>query len=105
MLQHRCFEGFKVKPEKDYLESRVPVLVNSDVHIVLAAPQQSVQDYFYKNTDADELIFIHEGSGVMKSTYGELTFSYGDYIAIPRGTIYQIHFNSPDNRLFIVESF
>jgi len=105
MLQHRCFEGFKVKPEKDYLESRVPVLVNNDVHIVLAAPQQSVQDYFYKNTDADELIFVHEGSGVMKSTYGELSFSYGDYIVIPRGTIYQIHFNRPDNRLFIVESF
>jgi len=105
MLQHRCFEGFKVKPEKDYLESRVPVLVNNDVHIVLAAPQQSVQDYFYKNTDADELIFVHEGSGVLKSTYGQLTFGYGDYILIPRGTIYQMHFNGPDNRLFIVESF
>jgi homogentisate 1,2-dioxygenase len=105
MLQHRCFEGFRVKPEKDYLESRVPVLVNNDVHIVLAAPQQSVQDYFYKNTDADEMIFVHEGSGVVKSTYGDLSFSYGDYIVIPRGTIYQIHFNGPDNRLFIVESF
>jgi homogentisate 1,2-dioxygenase len=105
MLQHRSFEGFKIKPVKDYLDSRIPVLVNNDVHIVLAAPQQSVRDYFYKNTDADEMIFIHEGSGVLKTLYGELTFSYGDYLVIPRGTIYQIHFNSEDNRLFIVESF
>jgi homogentisate 1,2-dioxygenase len=105
MLKHRSFEGFNVKPAKDFLDSRIPVLVNSDVHIVLAAPQTSVRDYFYKNADADEMIFIHEGSGVLRTMYGELTFAYGDYLVIPRGTIYQIHFNTEDNRLFIVESF
>ncbi|MBD0369099.1 MAG: homogentisate 1,2-dioxygenase, partial [Flavisolibacter sp.] len=105
MLEHRSFEGFKIAPEKDYLASRCAVLVNNDVHIVLAAPQKSVEDYFYKNADADELIFVHEGSGVLKTMYGELPFSYGDYLAIPRGTIYQIHFNDENNRLFIVESF
>lgn len=105
MLQHRCFEGFHVKPAKDFLESRVPVLVNSDCHIVLAAPQQSMNGYYYKNTDADELIFVHEGTGKVKTQYGELSFSYGDYIILPRGTIYQIEFNDEKNRLFIVESF
>jgi homogentisate 1,2-dioxygenase len=105
MLSHRSFEGFKVKPVKDYLESRIPVLVNNDVHIVLAAPQQSTTDYFFKNADADELLFIHEGTGVLKTLYGELPFGYGDYLVIPRGTIYQIHFNQENNRLFIVESF
>jgi homogentisate 1,2-dioxygenase len=105
MLRHRSFEAFKIKPEKDFLDSRIPVLVNNDVHILLAAPQQSTTEYFYKNADADELIFIHEGSGVLKSVYGELTFGYGDYLNIPRGTIYQIHFNDQANRLFIVESF
>lgn len=48
MLQHRSFEGFKIKPVPDYLDSRVPVLVNNDVHIVLASPQSSVTTYFYK---------------------------------------------------------
>jgi homogentisate 1,2-dioxygenase len=105
MLKHRSFEGFKVKPAKDYLDSRIPILVNSDVHIVLAAPQTSVTDYFYKNTDADELIFVHEGSGVLLTMYGEIPFAYGDYLVIPRGTIYQVKFNTEDNRLFIVESF
>ncbi len=105
MLQHRCFEGFTIKPAKDFLQSRIPVLVNSDCHIVLASPQQSMQDYFYKNTDADEMIFVHEGSGTVHTQYGELTFGYGDYIILPRGTIYQIEFADENNRLFIVESF
>ncbi|MBU3714686.1 MAG: homogentisate 1,2-dioxygenase [Ferruginibacter sp.] len=105
MLKHRSFEGFQVKPEQDYLQSRKPILVNSDCHIVLASPQKSLQDYFYKNADADEVLFVHEGSGVVKTCYGELTFGYGDYIVLPRGTIYQIHFNDNNNRLLIIESF
>lgn len=105
MLSHRSFEGFKVPPAADFLESRVPVLVNSDCHIVLAAPQKSMKDYYYKNTDADEMIFVHEGSGTVHTQYGQLPFSYGDYIVLPRGTIYQISFNDEKNRLFIVESF
>ncbi len=104
MLKHRSLEGFKVEPTADYLDSRKPILVNDDCHIVLAAPQQSMTDYFFKNADSDEVIFIHEGTGVLKTCYGELKFSYGDYIVIPRGTIYQIHFDTEVNRLFIVES-
>jgi len=105
MLKHRSFEGFSVKPEKDYLQSRKPILVNNDCHIVLASPQSSMEDYYYKNADADEMIFVHEGTGKLKTQYGELEFGYGDYIIIPRGTIYQIKFNDEHNRLFIVESF
>ena len=105
MLKHRSFEGFQIKPENDYLKSRKPILVNNDCHIVIAAPQKSLTDYFYKNADADEMIFVHEGKGKLVSQYGELSFGYGDYIVIPRGTIYQIHFNDENNRLFIVESF
>ena len=105
MLKHRSFEGFHVKPQKDYLESRKTILVNNDVHIVLAAPQESLTKYFFKNADADEMIFVHEGSGTLHTQYGQLTFGYGDYLVIPRGSIYQIEFNDSNNRLFIVESF
>lgn len=105
MLSHRSFEGFKIPPAADYLQSRVPVLVNNDVHLSLAAPQQSLAEYFFKNADADELLFVHEGSGRLTTVYGELAFGYGDYLCIPRGTIYQIHFDTPDNRLLVVESF
>ncbi|MBG9376525.1 homogentisate 1,2-dioxygenase [Panacibacter sp. DH6] len=105
MLKHRSFEGFKIKPAADYLESRKPILVNNDCHISLAAPQQSMQDYFYKNADADELLFVHEGSGKLLTQYGEIQFAYGDYLIIPRGSIYQLLFDGDNNRLLIVESF
>jgi len=104
-LKHTSLLGFKIKPEDDYLKSRKPVLVNTDLHISLAAPRKSMTDYFYKNTMADEMIFIHEGSGVLKTGYGNIDFEYGDYLIIPRGVIHQIHFNTENNRLFIVESF
>jgi homogentisate 1,2-dioxygenase len=105
MLKHRSFQGFNIKPVPDFLASRKAVLVNSDCHIVLAAPQHGMQDYFYKNADADEMIFVHEGSGVLHTQYGQLPFDYGDYLVIPRGTIYQVSFTGANNRLFIVESF
>ncbi|HEV9038656.1 MAG TPA: homogentisate 1,2-dioxygenase [Puia sp.] len=105
MLKHRSFDGFLVKPEADFLQSRKAVLVNNDCHIVLAAPAAGMENYFYKNADADELIFVHHGGGTLKTMYGELSFGYGDYLLVPRGTIYQIQFDGPDNRLFIVESF
>ena len=105
MLTHRSLEGFKIKPVKDYLDSRIPVLVNNDACIVLAAPQQSTEDYFYKNADADEMIFVHEGSGTLQTMYGNLPFGYGDYLIVPRGTIYQLKLNDENNRLFIVESY
>ncbi|MDA3615020.1 homogentisate 1,2-dioxygenase [Polluticaenibacter yanchengensis] len=104
-LRHRCLEGFNVPPVKDYLESRKIVMANNDVHITLAAPQESTTGYFVKNADADEVIFIHVGTGTLLTQYGNIEFGYGDYLVIPRGTIYQIHFNDPNNRLFIVESF
>jgi homogentisate 1,2-dioxygenase len=104
-LKHTCLKGFKIKPKADYLESRVPVLVNSDLHISLAAPTESIKDYFYKNSDADEVIFIHKGKGVLHTLYGKLPFVDGDYVVVPRGTIYQIEFEGKENRLFITESF
>ncbi len=104
-LKSYRFRGFQVKPADDYLESRTPVLVNSDCYISLAAPRKSLTEYFYKNTDADEMIFVHKGSGTLRTFLGKIPFTPGDYLLIPRGMIYQIDFDQEDNRLFIVESF
>jgi len=104
-IQSYKLHGFKVQPELDFLESRKVVLTNSDCNIILAAPKSSLTDYFYKNTDADELLFIHKGSGKLRTMFGNINFKYGDYLIIPRGIIYQIQFDTEDNRLFIVESY
>jgi homogentisate 1,2-dioxygenase len=104
-MQMRSLQGFNVETKDDYLESRTPMLVNSDVYIELAAPKKSMTDYFYKNADADEVIFIHKGSGKLKTQLGNIDFSYGDYLLIPRGMIYQMHFENEENRLLIIQSF
>jgi len=103
-MKSLMLKGFQVKPENDYLESRKCILINNDCQIVLAAPKKSLNTYFYKNTDSDEVIFVHKGSGKLRTFLGNIDFSYGDYLVIPRGVIYQINFDSSDNRLFIVES-
>ena len=104
-MKSRLLKGFEVEPMNDYLESRSAMLFNTDVHISLAAPKKSLTDYFYKNADADELLFVHKGTGVLKTMLGEIGFEYGDYLLIPRGMIYQISFDTEENRLLIVESY
>jgi len=98
------FNGFDIKPVEDYMESRKTLFVNAALHIGLAAPMKSTE-YFYKNADADEMLFVHKGSGRLDTMFGSLDFKYGDYIIIPRGTVYQINFDTPDNKLLYIESF
>jgi homogentisate 1,2-dioxygenase len=104
-IKSLLLKGFDIKPTADFLESRKTVLFNNDCHIGLAAPTESMKHYFYKNADADELIFIHKGKGKLKTFMGNIPFEYGDYLVIPRGMIYQIEFETTDNRLLYVESF
>lgn len=103
-IKSLLLKGFEIKPTADFLESRKTVLLNSDCQIGLAAPTESLTKYFYKNADADELIFIHKGKGKLRTFMGNINFEYGDYLIIPRGMIYQIEFETSDNRLFYVES-
>lgn len=99
------FKGFSLKPEQDYIKSRKTLFVNNDLHIGLAAPKSFSKDYFYRNSDADEMLFVHKGSGKLRTMYGNIDFKYGDYLIIPRGTTYQIDFDTEDNKLLYVESF
>lgn len=103
-IKSLLLKGFELKPEDDFLDSRKAMLVNRDCIIGLAAPRKSLREYFYKNADADEMIFIHKGSGTLRTFMGNIPFEYGDYLIIPRGMIYQIDFDTEDNRLFYVES-
>lgn len=104
-IKSLLLQGFKVDQIADFLDSRKAMLVNSDCTIGVAAPKKSLNSYFYKNADADEMIFIHKGKGKLRTFLGNIPFEYGDYLIIPRGMIYQIDFDTEDNRLFYVESF
>jgi len=98
--------GFQIEStaDHDFLDSRVPLLMNNDLILGLAQPQQSLRDYFYKNADSDELLFVHRGSGTLRTLFGQIPFGYGDYLVIPRGVIYQIDFDTSETRLLYIES-
>lgn len=104
-LRARSFMGLEVAPENDYIKSRKVLFVNDDLHIGLASPKKGTGDYFFKNADADELLFVHKGNGKLATMYGDIDFKYGDYIVIPRGTVYTITFEQEDNKLLFIESF
>lgn len=106
-MQHRSFLGFRINVSSDYLRGRTPVLVNSDVHITLAAidAMPGYTTAFFKNADAQEMIFVHEGEGELKTMYGRIPFRNGDHLLIPKGVIYQMEFKPGLHRFFILESF
>ena len=104
-LKAYLIKGFDVPKVADHLESRISLMLNNDLNISLSSPTNLEEDYFYKNTDGDEVIFVHKGSGVLRSFVGNIKFSAGDYLVIPRGMIYALKFNKGENRLFIVESY
>lgn len=103
-LRALSFKGLDVQPVADYIQSRKIFFFNDDMQIGMAAPSKSMKDYFFKNADSDEMLFIHEGSGQCKTMYGTVDFEYGDYLIIPRGTVYQMTFDTIENKILVVES-
>lgn len=88
----------------DFLSARKVLLMNSDCSMAICTPKQRKMDYFYKNAEGDEVLFVHDGSGKVISQFGVVEFRQGDYVVIPRTVIYKIEFNEGPLRLLIIES-
>jgi homogentisate 1,2-dioxygenase len=102
-IRHRHFKTLLCPAGGDAYSSRRVLLGNSDVMLGVARPVASM-DYYYRNGDNWEVIFVHDGAGRLESFFGWLDFKPGDYIVIPVGTIYKLHLDGQDNRLLIIES-
>ncbi|MCC2548885.1 homogentisate 1,2-dioxygenase [Hymenobacter sp. BT175] len=89
----------------DYLQARQTLMGNADVTMSICNPTERRMQYYYKNALADEVIFVHEGSGELWSQLGIVRFEPGDYVVIPRTIIHQLHFDEGPVRLLIIESF
>jgi homogentisate 1,2-dioxygenase len=101
--RHRHFFTFEAKAHGDPVTGRTYWLVNEDVAIATASPSEQM-NYFYRNSDGDEVIFVHEGEGVLETVFGELPYYPGDYLVIPVGTTYRFRMNSDDSRFLVIES-
>jgi homogentisate 1,2-dioxygenase len=85
---HHLFNTRGIEPHGDPIRGRRLLMFNDDVEIALCRPA-SDQDYFVRNGEGDEVIFVHEGSGELETTFGTLAYREHDYIVIPRGTTYR----------------
>ena len=61
---HRHFKTADVKPEGDEISGRRLLMWNNDVEISLCLPAEQM-DYFFRNGEGDEVIFVHEGTGTL----------------------------------------
>jgi homogentisate 1,2-dioxygenase len=85
---HHHFKTHAVEPEGDEIIGRRVLMWNNDVEISLCRPATQM-DYFFRNGEGDEVIFVHEGSGTLQTTFGDVPYKEGDYIVVPRGTTYR----------------
>ncbi len=103
-LQYYHFFTEKKKTGGDILSSRNEFLKNDNC-VISTANVSKDSDFFFRNSYAHELIFVHHGTGEFLSEYGSLHFEQWDYIVVPKGTTYQMKFDSyDDNKLMIIES-
>jgi homogentisate 1,2-dioxygenase len=102
-LRHRHLKTSLLPAAGDPITGRTALLVNDDVSLGFCRPVEAM-DYFYKNADGDDLLFVHEGSGRLETMFGLLEYGPGDYLVIPRGTIYRIVAGSPETRMLVIES-
>lgn len=90
---------------EDFLDARKVMLMNDDVKLAICMPSEKKMSYYYKNGESDEVLFVHDGSGYLYSQFGKLRIKKGDYVVIPRTTIYRLEFDESEPvRLLVIES-
>lgn len=104
-LQPRHLRSLSVPAGGDAVEGRIPLMGNNDVVLSIVRPTRPM-DYWYKFAHGDEVLFIHEGEGILESQYGHLNYRPGDYLVIPTGVIWRLLPEANvDQRILVVESF
>lgn len=101
-IRHRAFKTSDTPLGIDPVSGKIPILGNNDVILGVSRSKNSM-DYFYRNSQAYETWWVHEGSGTLKSQFGNLPFRKGDYIVIPFATTWQMQLNE-ECKFFTIEN-
>lgn len=104
ILQNYKIHTAQLESAGNFFSARKRQMFNNDVAMYTAKVTEDTND-FYRNAYSDEVVFVHEGSGTLYSEYGNIEIKKWDYLVIPKGTTYQLKFDSYDDvRLFVIES-
>ncbi|MDP2360465.1 MAG: homogentisate 1,2-dioxygenase [bacterium] len=87
------------------VDGRVPLLFNRDIAVSVCRPDHA-EDWFYRNAQGDELVYLAEGAGALESQFGRLEVGPGDYVVIPRGLLHRWRLDAAAGpaHLLVVES-
>jgi homogentisate 1,2-dioxygenase len=102
-LKHRHFRTARIAPGGDAVSGRRPLFYNGDVAISIGFPTEG-STVFYRNGQADEVVYVSDGAGTLDSVFGRLAYRRGDYIVIPRGTTHRWAPGGGPHRLLVIES-
>ena len=104
-VRHRHLQAAAIEAGGNAVDGRVTMMGNNDVVLHVVRPTEAM-DYYYRFAHGDEVIFIHDGTGVLESQFGTLHYRPGDYLVIPTGVMWRI---LPDagveQRMLVIESF
>jgi homogentisate 1,2-dioxygenase len=101
-LRNRHFKTARIHTGSDAIDSRRTILGNEDLVVSIAQADRPME-YWYRNTGGDELLFIHQGAGVLETPFGELAYRAHDYVIVPTNTTYRVVPASP-TRMLVYES-
>lgn len=102
--RHHHLKTFAFEPRSDFVDGREPLLFNADC-VISTVHAASNTERFYRNGNADEMLFVKSGHGTLRSPFGALAFAEGDYLVIPGGTLYQLELAALPAELLVLESY
>ncbi|MCS1350690.1 homogentisate 1,2-dioxygenase [Mechercharimyces sp. CAU 1602] len=101
--RHRLLRTDRYPEGGDAIDGRRHLLFNTDVAIATVAPTEPMT-YFFRNSDGDEVLFVHEGEGILQTLFGQIPFQAKDYLVLPVGTTYRLEITSASSRFLVIES-
>ena len=102
-FRHRHFRTHQLSSGGSLTVDRVPLLYNSDVAMLLAQPDRE-DDFFYRNAQGDEIVYVSEGRGTLETSLGDIPFESGHYLIVPRGVLHRYRLEAGPKRFLIIES-
>ncbi len=101
-VRMRHFRLFDLPKGGSPVLNRIPVLYNNHVAVSFVQPDKS-DDFFFRNSQGDELVYIAEGEGVLESVYGDLPYHAGDHLIIHRGILHRFKLGKGPHRYMVFE--
>lgn len=93
-LRHRHFRTRQLPKGGSPTLDRIPLMYNNDIAMLWVEPD-TTDEHFYRNAQADEVVYVAEGAGTVETQFGPLAIKPGDYLMLPRGIMHRYRFTTP----------